>query len=562
MQDTKEIKLVHSVENAHLCAACVIIFSLLCQSVASLDPPPNVADAPSSLRISSLVALLIYSAPRLRGFSLVDHRLFGALLITTLALYGGQNGGIETRTGDTIYISVVLLCALRVYASGGIEHDNVRPDSYENKNSVARRDSVSALCSGILFYVGVRGFRQCYTASANVESFEATHPFYNDTARSPGYAHFSSVATVPLAFGYGICISIAMLMGLKSNAEFEVGVTSMVAIVAALWSTLGGWEHFDALLSLYSEGACSAPVKACNEAFRARRFAMLNSGASPLWVAALGVCVYSFDPQRRLDYVFESRSEKRWKKNGFTFGLIALGASLLSVWFVTEIEGSQWYTDLLVMSSLLGVFVSFFSDPLTGTVIYSASSVYEEIKLAENYGISNVYVHFTHVTIAFSIFLITLHAFLTTIKELLRCYGYHSIKNDHALAIVATFGASLTFGLYLASSLLLSGTNGFFIEEQLRDNSGKRTLLAFVNNHFVPFFAWLPLYACRCEVQILTNQARSIAWMLSLPLVLCVYYVALLLLGESAPALDVVDMAPSVSAGIVGLIAWTSAAFV
>lgn len=560
--DGTEIRLNHAVESKHLCAACVLIFALLNQTVSALDPNNGEADAPSALRISSIIAILIYASPELRGFSRIDHRLFSCILIGVLASYGENSGGLATRTGDTLYSGIVLLLALRVFANGGIEHDNIRPDSYKNKNSPVRRDSVAAFCSGLLFYIGIRGFRQAWVSPENVMKFKTVYSAGNASTHLPGYAHASTSSVVPLAFGYGICVAISVLTGLRSGVSFEVGVCAMVILVAALWASLGSWEQFDALSALYGSGACSAHIDACDEAFRARRFAMLNTGVSSLWVAALGVCVFSFAPERRLNYAPASRSEKRWRKNGFTFGLITLSVSLLACWSVTVLEGAQWHTDLAVMASLLGVFVSFFSDPLTGTIIYAIASAFEEVKLAENYGIDGVYVHFTHVTIAFSVFLISLHAFVTIVKELLQCYDYRSSLVDHTLGLVATFGSSLTFGLYLASALLLAGTNGLFIEDLLRDNSGKRTLLSFIGNHFIPFFAWLPLYAARSEVQVLGPMVRATAWLLALPMVFLVYYIVLSFMGRPAPALNVVDMAPSVCAGVVGLLSWTTAAFV
>jgi hypothetical protein len=560
--DGTEIRLNHAVQSKHLCAACVLIFALLNQTVSALDPSIDESDAPSALRISSIIAILIYASPQLRGFSRVDHRLFSCVLIGLLALYGENSGGLATRTGDTLYSGIVLLLSLRVFANGGIEHADVRPDSYQSKNSPVQRDSVAAFCSGLLFYVGIRGFRQSWFSPQKVVEFKTVYSSGNESTHLPGYAHSSTGSVVPLAFGYGICVAISVLTGLKSSVSFEVGVCAMVILVAALWANLGLWEQFDALYALYGSGACSAHIDLCEEAFRARRFAMLNTGVSALWVAALGVCVFSFAPERRLDYAPASRSEKRWRKNGFTFGLITLAASLLACWTVTVLEGAQWHTDLAVMASLLGVFVSFFSDPLTGTIIYALVSAFEEVKLAENYGMDGVYVHFTHVTIAFSVFLISLHALVTIVKELLLCYNYKSSAIDHALGVVATFGSSLTFGLYLASALLLSGTNGLFIEDLLRDNSGKRTLLSFIGNHFIPFFAWLPLYASRSEVQVLGPMVRATAWLVSLPLVFFVYYIVLSFMNTPAPALNVVDMAPSVCAGVVGLVAWTTAAFV
>eukprot|EP00966_Prymnesium_polylepis_P314382 7264765-Prymnesium_polylepis.1 len=95
----------------------------------------------------------------------------------------------------------------------------------------------------------------------------------------------------------------------------------------------------------------------------------------------------------------------------------------------------------------------------------------------------------------------------------------------------------------------------------MRDGSGSRTMIAYVLCHFVPFFAWMPLYVCRCEVQLLDSYLRVCAWLLAAPLDVLVYAVVLGFLGNNAPSLAIVDVVPSFVVGASGMTAWAAAAF-
>jgi hypothetical protein len=161
----------HTVESRTVCAAFIFVFGILCQVTSTLDPRPGEADAPQSLRISSIVALLIYASPSLSNCGNTKHRLFTGLVLGILAVYGGNHGGIETRIGDTVYTGLVLIMAINVYGAGGLEHDSTRPDSHDNANSAHRKQTVSALCSGMLLYIGIRGLRQAFSAAENVSTF-------------------------------------------------------------------------------------------------------------------------------------------------------------------------------------------------------------------------------------------------------------------------------------------------------------------------------------------------------------------------------------------------------
>lgn len=87
-------------------------------------------------------------------------------------------------------------------------------------------------------------------------------------------------------------------------------------------------------------------------------------------------------------------------------------------------------------------------------------------------------------------------------------------------------------------------------------------MIAFGLNHFIILFAWLPLYACRCEVQNMNAHTRAAGWLLAVPAMATFYGVVLGFMQISAPALSIVDQWPFGVAGAVGVASWAAGAFV
>lgn len=188
---------------------------------------------------------------------------------------------------------------------------------------------------------------------------------------------------------------------------------------------------------------------------------------------------------------------------------------------------------------------------------------YEEQALVEVHGVASVFRELTHVALAFSLFLMAVHLAIAGLKELLGrrfAIAPKSILNQ-LLGGVAVLGTSLAVGLFLGSALLLSGTNGSFNGE-FRDNLPQRSIVAFVLGHFLPVLAWLPLYACRCEAQLIGSYARATMYLLVLPVLVLVYAFVLSLVDESAPAIAVIETAPTLVAAVAAVVAWLVGGFV
>lgn len=569
----KEIS--HSVEAHTIVSALLLVTAVSCDCLATLDVPVGDSDAPSSLRISSLVLVATAASPALKGkrgqINIIDQRIVLSLLLALLAFVGKHHASETTRTGDCVYTVFVLLMMVQIYNAGGIEDKSKRPDDIVN--APHRRQTVSGLCFSLMLYCGLRGLRLAFFAAEEALNFKVVYTVAERQYTALGYAQSSTSSTVPIGFGHGVLICTALAIGLHTEAivtgssavAFEAGSSGVAAAVAALWGLLGHSHNLDSLPSLYGQSACSGSKDLCVEAYRARRFAITNGSTSSLWIGALAAMVFSFAVERRVSGNTQSRADSLWERQGIGVGLFLLAAALAAVWGSSSPEGSMWHTDTVAMAALIAVFLSSFVNTLVGSIVYIVAMSYEEFRLWEMYGTNRVFVHLTHCSLVISLAMMAVHVAVDILKlSIERGYSIDpsSIINK-LLAIVTTLGTSLAFALYIGSALLLAGSNGSLPEDKdsMRDGSGSRTMIAYVLCHFVPFFAWMPLYVCRCEVELLDSYLRAAMWLLAAPLDILVYSVVLGFMGDVAPSLAAVDVVPSFVVCAAGVVAWAAAAF-
>tara|TARA_Y100000389_G_scaffold169849_1_gene176439 strand:+ start:342 stop:2297 length:1956 start_codon:yes stop_codon:yes gene_type:complete len=621
-RDAAESLLPRDVESHALVAVVILVLAVCIDAITALDTPNNAEEAASSLRVSSIVAILAAAAPAIRHQSSTENqRLLIGLLLAFLALAGRHTGTLNTRVGDLVFSMLVLSASAKIYAQGGIEADDVRPDLQDAQCSPHRRQSIGALFGALLLYVGLRGVRAAFVSSFEAADFKVYYTVDSSTQSSPGYAFASADVAGPLGGGYGILAATGATVLLHNDARvvgsgavaFEVAVGGVGAAVAALWAMLGHSHQIDTLTEVFGPRSCSSSRDACGAAFDARRFSVVNNCASGLWIGALACCVFSFATERRIFDSEPADTKSLWKRGGFALSTamaVAAAAGVLaysgSDWYADvcaclvvlgvylsstsntivgtviyagaamaaaaaagalaygSTSGSDWHTDVCAYLAVLGVYLSFTSNTIVGTVIYAGAQMYEESMLLQNYGAESVFVHLTHCTLFMIIVLLCLHALGSIVSEVTFILFAKERQLETFLAIVATLGTSLSTGLYTASALLLACSNGALPEDKdtIRDGNGKRTMIAFLLNHFVVIFIWLPLYACRCEVQRLSQYTRAVVWLLSVPTQAIFYSVALGFLQRSAPSLSIVDPWPFGLASVLGVGAWAAGAFV
>lgn len=327
-------RLWSSVETNAAASACILLVAVLCQELESLDAPIEMIAQPatSHMRISSLVCATMFGAPTLKGVALSGQRAVLGAIMAALAWLGDNRGNAESRTGDVLYTAATMLMAIRVYSQGGIEAPGLRPDSTENENGPHRRRSVAGLCAALLLYVGLRGLRATWCAPEETRTFTASYDVAGVTVSAVGHAHSSTQTILPLAFGHGLLVSAAVIIGFSSDSHavgssavaFEIAGCGMATLSCALWATLGTSAQMQALPVLYGEGACIGDRDTCHAAHRARRFAFVNNGASSLWVSGFGMLVFSFAVEKRLTGTELTKAERLWKRQGFSIGLAVL----------------------------------------------------------------------------------------------------------------------------------------------------------------------------------------------------------------------------------------------
>ena len=87
-------------------------------------------------------------------------------------------------------------------------------------------------------------------------------------------------------------------------------------------------------------------------------------------------------------------------------------------------------------------------------------------------------------------------------------------------------------------------------------------MIAFVLCHFVPFFAWLPTFVCRCEVLLISSWSRATAWLAAVPFDAVVYVLVLANMNKPAPTAVLMHIAGVSIVGVSAMVSWILAAFV
>lgn len=563
-----------SVEPNIVASALVLVVAVLCDGLTSLDPSLGAAEAPCSLRTSSIVALLALAAPAIGKFSLVDQRMALSVLLVVLALAGLHYATEAGRIGDAVYTGFVLTVAVQVYASGGVEAKDIRPDAITA--SPHRRQTVSGLCGALMLYAATRGVRAAFTAAEEVRKHRLEYRVAGEVRSTLAHAEASTSTVVPLALGHGTLVATALLIATNEGAHvtgssavaFEVGAAGIAATVAAFWGFLGRAESIDALPVLYGPSACIGKRELCEEAYRSRRFAESVHASAGLWVAALGAMVFAFAIEQRVPETTLTRAERLFERQGFGSGLFLLLAALMGVVVYGSTDGAEWYVDGAMIGCLFGIFVTCFAASELGSAIYAGCFIWflsSELETNQWSRMINTFAG-SAVLLQSSVFLVRLAIELLKLP-LSVWFEWHewSVFNQVPAAL-ATIGTSASFVLYIGTAIEMATTNGAAIE--LRDQSGGRTVLGQVLVRFTPLFAWMPLYACRCEIRYLDSRVRAAAWIFALPLLVLVYSVAITVAAIESSSESTIDPPPTIelwsarAVGAVGMLAWLAVAFV
>lgn len=552
-----------------LVAALFFVAVLVADALTAIDTT-NHADVPSSLRSTSLALVSCFAAPVLvrpeKGvYGWLQRPIIGSALLAA-ALAGVHHGGVMTRAFDAFYTTLVCLAATWLFSAGGVD-EVTRASSKGDKIDKAVSTSSAMLAASLLLYGSIRIMRAGLSHSNEVRQFRVQPTGMYDASaaiQTLGYAYASDTATVAMSFGgaVGIGASIVMVVHVRELASgtgsvaLQLGVAASFQMLAALAASLTYGDQVDWLPAVFALGACVGPTDSCDAATTSRRFAVVNTQVPGLWLSALGLFALAYPVDNR----FKDRNEVVnyvWDSAGSIFGLVVVGGALLLIYAYSDFSGSGGHTDYVALIVVFAVYWGVFWDMLIGTLIITVAYAVEEAFYVANYGFETLFSHLTHLSLVVCIGLLAVHS---VVQGALVFWQPRWLQVG--LGMLTAAGMSLSVGLYCASCGLLMSANGA-IELPADVDGGSHFAISFTLQHFVPVLAWAPLYACRCEIQLLNRCQRLVVWLLVVPLVGAIYALCLAAMDISSPGMAALD--PIAAAGCflgVGLLPWVAASSV
>lgn len=552
-----------------LTASFFFVAVIVADALTAIDYTSH-ADVPASLRGTGLALASCFAAPVLirperRIYGWFQRPLIGAALLT-VALVGEHHGGLETRTFDAIYTTIVALAVTWLFSAGGV--DEMSRNSEQGLKADRAVSTSSAMLSGaLLLYGSVRIMRAGLRHPSEVRHFRVQPSgFYNASAgiNTLGYAYASDVATIAVSFGGAVGIGAAIVMvahvhELASGTgavALQLGVAATFQMVAALAASLTFGDQMNWLPAVFGDSACRGDGDACAAAATSRRFASVNTPVAGLWLSALGLFALAYPVSNR----FKDRAEVAnfvWTTAGSAFGLLATASALALVYLYSDFSGKGGHTDYVMLVVIFAVYWSVFWDTWLGTLTIAVALLVEEVLYAMDYGAEVLFSHLTHLSLVICIALLALHVLLQTVA-----FWYAPRWLEIGIGMLTSAGTSLAVGLFCASACLMMTQNGSLGSLQDTDD-GTRFAISFILQHFAPFLAWAPLYTCRCEIQLLTRLQRVLVWLAVIPLVGLVYAVSLVALGVAPPTAAIIDGTALAGCVIgVGLVPWLAASSV
>lgn len=580
VRDPVLAQITTSVEPHVLASALALVIATICDAMTLLEPPIGTPAVPCCMRTSSIICALVLASPRIafvdtadgttKGFTLLRQRILLVVPLATCAFWGLHYGSEATRIGDVMYTGIVLLMAVQIYTTGGIENESVRPDNITT--SPHRRQTVAGLCAALMIYVGLRGVRSAFVAADEVADRKVQYETSTgEDVVVVGHGQIDLQSVLPLAVGHGTLVCVGLLVATNSKTHytgsattaFEVGMAGATITLAALWTTLAKSAVLDGDPALYGRHSCARSRDLCQAAYRSRRFNSINHSEASLWISGLAALLFAVAIERRAARHGVTRAERLFEQQGLGFGSALLFGALVAFWTYGSTEGSSWYVDACAVAAVLGTFVSTFGDAGLGGAVSASAFAVLLYRLEDDYGTAHVYQQGDGTLLQASTALMAVHALFELVVGLVTLCG--CVWNPGSIVIsasasTAVLGTSLSFLLFLGSGVVLAGTNG--AAPFVYDTSGKRTAIAFVVLHFLPLLAWMPLYTCRCYVSWASRRLRVMAWHSAALLALGVQMAFTIAAPLSAPDLAGVEETPVVLAGVTTLVCWFVSGYV
>ena len=530
-------------ESNTLAAAAVFLSGIVADSFSAHDPSTPL-EAPVALRTTSVVLVACLASPPIRDPYYVQQRVAFIVAVVLIAFAGQHVFGRGTRIADVVYTVVTLGACLLTFWSGGAvgSLDIYRATRSKGAAPFVRREALANLSSSMLLYASLRALRVALVYPSAVRTFETSAQV--GEANEPSYAYASVTTVGALAFGAaaGVGVSVVMVLNEEirlhgtSAATLVLTTGAFAQLVGAFVATLAHTEQLVELPVLWTSAACS-DATLCPAAFRARRFALVNGATTPLWFNGLGTLLMAFSPSLRLRSRMDSSSVEATFQMA-AYAVLGIAVCLAAVYNYLSFTGSEAYTDYAVLGALIGVALSAFVSTTFGIFVYVVAIGGDILLMVQTYGPSSIFAHFTHCSNAIIIVLLGTYLIMSVTTDIVwYCLTPRAVEAcERAVGVVAVCGTSIAFVLYLGTTALILGYTGQHLPDtQYRAGDARyaRTTAIMIAEHWIPLFIWLPLYGCRCEVEMLSNRVRALAWYLSLLLPGIAWITMLLITGNT-----------------------------
>ena len=494
------------IDSKALYAAIAFLSSIVIDALTSLDPPEQ-REAPSSMRISSVVLIGCLASPPIRARMVYQQRAFFGALLFAVALAAEHEEAHGSRLADAAYTILTLSAFIFTYSSGGID-EKLKTRVSKDASQYVRRECCDGIAVAFLFYSSTRVLR------AGIQHPECARLFEVDRD-VVGYAVASSTTTCSLSVAGAIGVFTAVLLGSServrkhgtSAASSLVIVSAIVQFAAAFVATLALSDQLEGFPSLWEINTACASSVACPFAFSTRRFAIVNACPSAAWTNALGTLL--------LAHKLEDRPRVGSALAPFSVAAAALLAALLALWIYL---GASWEGARVETASIIGVVAVFtigFVDRQIGVLAFALAVVVDLLSMLRT---SEAVTIFSRPEVCCNV----------ASTALLCAYASFSGNAASSLAIA---GASISTLVFVVAGAVVAAYSGDVFDV----GPSADVAASFLLQCYLPLLSWVSALGRKPDVHALGVNTRRGAWLLS-PAVPIAAWAAVLLASGTPPS--------------------------
>jgi hypothetical protein len=433
--------------------------------------------------------------------------VIGFLLVA--AAFGGvHHGGEQTRTFDAIHTTIVgVICIFVFWRSGADE-------SKTSSDAVKVNTSIIMTAGGLLVYASARLLRSSLLIGYEVSELSFLSD-YNITGAVRGVAFansqhaFGGCFTGIVGLGCGVLLTARVEVLSMGTGELAMALASSgVASLVAFTSSMFGIADDQTKLKVLFRGSTCLNKEGCQAAFISRRLVKTLPQPASMLFLAIGLLVLAYPPALRLN---SRAAAARWS---WTYtGTIVGGLAQLLIWSFVIPYLDTWRGinfSLLVLTSWLSAFVDTFSASVVASGVFITALI----------GITWQFHHWCVIAVVACLL-------LHTISSLLNLYGastemfksavwlFAPSLRDNVSGLDIVLGGSTVMAMSISTySLLLLGFHLANYGGEWNTMLGtpiEQTIDVFTF-YLLPAATILPLYTCRCEVNLISPQTRVILW--------------------------------------------------